>query len=85
MRDVFGCYFELCHIDSDYFVHCYLTMIELRISNNSRFSVSETLQVFIPLDRQKILFFIVARLTGRYKITPGAFSSSSKGNNMIHG
>ena len=47
--------------------------------------MSETLQVFIPLDRHKILLFIVARLTGRHKITLGAFSSSRKGNNMIHG
>jgi len=54
-------------------------------TQSSGFSMSETSQVFIPLNRQKIFLFVVTILTGRHKITLGAFSASNEGDDMIHG
>ena len=51
----------------------------------SRLPVTETFQVFIPLNGQEIFLFIVTILAGRHKIALSAFSSSGKGDNMIHG
>ena len=50
-----------------------------------RFLVRELSQVFIPLNRQQVLFLVIALLARRHEISLGALAAPYQGNDMVHG
>jgi hypothetical protein len=49
------------------------------------FLVREFFQVFIPLNREQVLFLVIALLASRHEIALAAFSAPYQGNDMVHG
>jgi hypothetical protein len=45
---------------------------------------SKGIQISIPFDWEQVLFFIVARLTGRHNISLFGFAPPHQGHNVVH-
>ena len=45
----------------------------------------QSIKVTFPFHGKKLLFLVVTIFTGRHNVTFGAFTTSCKGNNVVHG